>query len=59
MGNCRAVTPLIRRIMAPNPSLFTYKGTGTYVVGRGNVAVIDPGPNLAQHISAITESLAT
>ena len=56
-GELQEVTPLIRRIMAPNPSLFTYKGTGTYVVGRGNVAVIDPGPNLAQHISAITESL--
>ncbi len=56
-GRLEDVTPLIRRIMAPNPSLFTYRGTGTYVVGRGNVAVIDPGPNLSQHVAAIADSL--
>ena len=56
-GELEYVSPLIRRIVAPNPSLFTYKGTGTYIVGRGNVAVIDPGPNLGQHISAIVDAL--
>ncbi len=56
-GQLQTVTPLIRRIVAPNPSLFTYKGTGTYIVGRGNVAVIDPGPNLEQHILAIVGCL--
>ena len=56
-GVIEEVSPLIRRIMAPNPSLFTYRGTGTYIVGRGNVAVIDPGPNLGEHLRAITEGL--
>ncbi len=56
-GQLQEVSPLIRRIVAPNPSLFTYKGTGTYIVGRQSVAVIDPGPDLERHILAIDESL--
>lgn len=56
-GEIKEVSPLIRRIMAPNPSLFTYRGTGTYIVGRGNVAVIDPGPNLESHVRTISDSL--
>ena len=38
------LTPLVRRITSANPSLFTFKGTNTYIVGQGEVAVIDPGP---------------
>ncbi|HMI18299.1 MAG TPA: MBL fold metallo-hydrolase [Sphingomonas sp.] len=45
--------PLVRRLLAPNPSPFTYTGTETYIVGRGEVAVIDPGPDLADHVEAI------
>jgi glyoxylase-like metal-dependent hydrolase (beta-lactamase superfamily II) len=45
--------PLVRRLLAPNPSPFTYTGTETYIVGRGEVAVIDPGPDLPEHIDAI------
>jgi glyoxylase-like metal-dependent hydrolase (beta-lactamase superfamily II) len=45
--------PLVRRILAPNPSPFTYTGTQTHLVGWGEVAVIDPGPDLATHIEAI------
>ena len=45
--------PLVRRLLAPNPSPFTYTGTETYLVGRGEVAVIDPGPDLAEHVDAI------
>jgi len=45
--------PLVRRLLAPNPSPFTYTGTETYIVGRGEVAVIDPGPGLAEHVEAI------
>ena len=48
-GTAAAVTPLVRRIVARNPSPFTFHGTGTYVVGRGTVAVIDPGPALDAH----------
>lgn len=38
------VSPLIRRVLAYNPSPFSYTGTQTYIVGKGEVAVIDPGP---------------
>ena len=38
------VSPLIRRVLARNASPFSYTGTQTYIVGRGDVAVIDPGP---------------
>src|SRR5438067_6076755 len=44
---------LVRRLLAPNPSPFTYTGTETYIVGRGEVAVIDPGPALSEHVDAI------
>ncbi|MBC2777260.1 MBL fold metallo-hydrolase [Parasphingopyxis marina] len=52
------LTPLVRRILAPNPSPFTYSGTQTYVVGRGEVAVIDPGPADEPHIDAILKAVA-
>ncbi|MGE5270470.1 MAG: MBL fold metallo-hydrolase, partial [Thiohalocapsa sp.] len=57
-GRLEPVAPGIRRIVARNPGPFTYKGTGTYVVGDGEVAVIDPGPDLAEHIDALLASLA-
>ena len=52
-GRCDQVSPLIRRVIAPNPSAFTHAGTGTYIIGKGEVAVIDPGPNLPAHLDAI------
>lgn len=48
-----AVSPLVRRVVADNPSGFTYHGTGTYIVGRGAVAVIDAGPADPRHVAAI------
>jgi glyoxylase-like metal-dependent hydrolase (beta-lactamase superfamily II) len=39
------VVPGIRRLLAPNPSPFTFTGTQTYLIGAGDVAVIDPGPD--------------
>ena len=47
------VHPQVRRLLAPNPSPFTYTGTQTYILGTGAVAVIDPGPDLAEHVDAI------
>jgi glyoxylase-like metal-dependent hydrolase (beta-lactamase superfamily II) len=47
-GRLEAVAPRVRRIVARNPSPFTFRGTGTYVIGSGEVAVIDPGPDLAE-----------
>ena len=53
-GKTDRLTPLIRRVIANNPGPFTYKGTGTYIVGRGeSVAVIDPGPDDPAHLAAI------
>jgi glyoxylase-like metal-dependent hydrolase (beta-lactamase superfamily II) len=57
-GRLEAVAPGVRRIVANNPGLFTFKGTGTYVIGGGEVAVIDPGPDLAEHVDALLASLA-
>ena len=44
-GKLEPIAPGLRRIVARNPSPFTFHGTGTYVVGTGEVAVIDPGPD--------------
>ena len=52
------LTPLIRRVTARNPSGFTFHGTGTYIVGHEEVAVIDPGPLLEEHIEALKSLLA-
>ena len=57
-GVLEAVSPLVRRIVARNPGPFTFLGTGTYVIGRGKVAVIDPGPELAEHVDALVQALA-
>ena len=51
------LTPLISRVLANNPSPFTFKGTGVYIVGGRDVAVIDPGPMLADHIDALKRAL--
>ena len=51
------VGPGVRRLLAANPSAFTFTGTQTYVVGRGDVAVIDPGPDEAGHVDALLRGL--
>ncbi len=56
-GRVDQVSPLVRRVVAENPSKFTFLGTGTYIVGRGEVAVIDPGPLLDAHVDAIVAAL--
>jgi glyoxylase-like metal-dependent hydrolase (beta-lactamase superfamily II) len=56
-GVAEQVSPLIRRVVAHNPSPYTLYGTGTYIVGHGTVAVIDPGPALPEHIEAILAAL--
>ena len=57
-GRCDQVSPLIRRVTANNPGPFTFKGTGTYIVGQGEVAVIDPGPDDPAHLDAILAAVA-
>ncbi len=50
--------PGLRRLTAPNPSPMTFRGTNTYILGEGEVAVIDPGPDLPGHGRAILAALA-
>ncbi len=57
-GKIEQVHPQVRRLLAANPSPFTYSGTQTYIVGAGEVAVIDPGPDLPEHIEAILAATA-
>jgi len=56
-GRLESVVPGIRRIVANNPGPFTFRGTGTYVIGEGEVAVIDPGPDLEEHVDALLKGL--
>src|SRR5271169_532465 len=48
---------MIRRTVSRNPSPFAFRGTGTYFLGHGEVAVIDPGPDLAEHVEALLAGL--
>ena len=47
----------VRRIIAPNPSPMTYRGTNTYIVGTSDLAVIDPGPESDTHLQAILDAV--
>jgi glyoxylase-like metal-dependent hydrolase (beta-lactamase superfamily II) len=49
--------PGIRRVMADNPGPFTFKGTMSYIVGRGQVAIVDPGPADERHIAALLDAV--
>jgi glyoxylase-like metal-dependent hydrolase (beta-lactamase superfamily II) len=57
-GRAEPVAPGVRRLLAANPSAFTETGTQTYIVGEGEVAVIDPGPDLGAHVGAILAATA-
>ncbi len=57
-GQIVTVDPLVRRVLAPNPSAFTYTGTQTHIVGHGTVAVIDPGPAVPAHVEALLAATA-
>lgn len=52
------MSPLVQRVIAQNPSKFTYRGTGTYIIGSDAVVVIDPGPRLESHQRALEAALA-
>lgn len=56
-GRVDTLSPLVRRVIANNPGAFTYTGTGVYIIGRGEVAVIDPGPLLDEHFEALKAAL--
>lgn len=52
-----ALEPGIARVLAHNPSAFTYFGTQTYLIGEKEVAVIDPGPDHSEHIDALIRAV--
>src|ERR1700754_3205129 len=51
------VRPGIRRVLCNNPSPFTFTGTVSYIVGEGNVAIIDPGPDNEAHAQALLDAV--
>src|SRR5207248_3455588 len=56
-GRVDEVMPGVRRLLANNPSPFTYKGTVSYIVGNGQVAIVDPGPDDKAHIAALLDAV--
>ena len=56
-GEVEWVSPLIRRVIAENPNKYSYRGTGTYIVGQKDVVVVDPGPALDAHRDALARAL--
>ncbi|AXQ93472.1 MBL fold metallo-hydrolase [Cereibacter azotoformans] len=57
-GRCVTLEPGLRRVLAPNPSPMTHWGTNSYILGEGEVALIDPGPDHAAHREALLAALA-
>ena len=58
IGVPEKLTPLITRLLADNPGIFTFRGTGVYIIGGGeNVAVLDPGPDSPAHLAALQKAL--
>jgi glyoxylase-like metal-dependent hydrolase (beta-lactamase superfamily II) len=56
-GRAEEVVPGVRRIVANNPGPFTFKGTLSYVLGKGKVAIVDPGPDDPEHIKAVLDAV--
>lgn len=56
-GECVELSPLVRRIVANNPGPVTFTGTCSYIVGRGQVAIIDPGPDLPGQVDALLNAV--
>src|SRR3954462_4288634 len=56
-GKVDEVAPGVRRLLANNPSPFTFKGTVSYIAGRDQVAIIDPGPDDEVHIAALLDAV--
>ena len=56
-GKADRVSPLVRRVLVNNPSPYTFKGTNSYIVGSGHVAVIDPGPDDDAQLAALLDAV--
>lgn len=51
------LSPLVRRVLANNPGPFTFKGTSSFIIGRGEVAIIDPGPDDDEHLTSLLAAI--
>jgi glyoxylase-like metal-dependent hydrolase (beta-lactamase superfamily II) len=56
-GRVDEVAPGVRRILVDNPGPFTFTGTLSYIIGRGKVAILDPGPDDARHVGALLDAV--
>src|ERR1700744_841306 len=56
-GRASEVAPGVRAMVANNPGPFTYKGTVSYIIGRGDVAIVDPGPDDDAHVAALLDAV--
>ena len=56
-GVCVRLSDQVRRITCNNPGPFTFKGTNSYIVGTGKVAIIDPGPEDEDHLAALLDAV--
>ncbi|WP_174298564.1 MBL fold metallo-hydrolase, partial [Sphingomonas bacterium] len=57
-GIAMRLDPLVVRVLAPNPSPYTFTGTQTHIVGTRDLAVIDPGPDDPAHLAALAAVIA-
>src|SRR4051812_48446610 len=57
-GEVEEAAPGVRRLLANNPGPFTFKGTVSYIIGRGRVAIVDPGPDDQAHIDALLRAVS-
>ena len=55
-GQTMRVSPLVRRLIAPNPSPYTFTGTCSYLIGKGEIAILDPGPDSEAHLAALLDA---
>jgi glyoxylase-like metal-dependent hydrolase (beta-lactamase superfamily II) len=56
-GACLRLSPLVRRVVAGNAGSFTFTGTCSYILGEGRVAIVDPGPDLPEHVAALLDAV--
>ena len=56
-GTVQQISPLLRRVVCDNPGPFTFTGTCTYIIGRGQVSIVDPGPADARHVAALLKAV--
>src|SRR4029079_12577792 len=56
-GEVVRLSPRVRRVLCDNPGPFTFKGTSTFIIGNGDVAIVDPGPDSDRHFSILKDAL--